>query len=103
VRLPPADAVAAWCKSRGYPAPVPEYEFAKPRRYRFDLCWVEKGVALEFEGGVYSRGRHVRPAGYENDCEKYSEAAVRGWRVLRATYRQVNSGLVFDWLERALA
>jgi hypothetical protein len=36
----------------------------------------------EVEGGVWTCGRHVRGRGYEGDCEKYSEAALRGWCVL---------------------
>jgi hypothetical protein len=107
VRLPPADAVCAWCKSRGYPAPVPEYPFARGigRKWRFDLAWPDlpRPVAMEFEGGVYSRGRHVRPAGFAGDVEKYNEAAILGWVLVRATYKQVASGEAFNWLERALA
>lgn len=65
--------------------PVREYYFAKPRRFRFDMAWPDKKVAVELEGGVYTGGRHTRGSGYENDCLKYNLAVLKGWRVLRFT------------------
>lgn len=62
-----------------------EYQFAPGRRYRFDFAWPAARAAVEIEGGVYSGGRHTRPAGYTADCEKYNLAALLGWRVLRYT------------------
>ena len=69
------------------PAPVREHRFAPPRRWRFDFAWpaATGGVAVELDGGAYTQGRHTRGAGFEADCEKLNEAAVRGWRVLRFT------------------
>jgi hypothetical protein len=57
-------------------------------------------VAMEFEGGIWSKGRHVRGRGYENDCRKYNEAAIMGWCVIRVTRRMVESG---EWLLSVLA
>jgi hypothetical protein len=34
--------------------------------------------------------------------EKYSEAAIRGWRVLRCTPQQVADGTALSLVERAL-
>lgn len=67
------------------PAPLPEYRFAKPRRFRFDRAWPEQKIAVELEGGVYTGGRHTRGSGFEADCEKYNLATAQGWRVLRYT------------------
>ena len=66
---------------------VAEYRFAPPRRWRFDFAWpaATGGVAVELDGGAYTQGRHTRGAGFEADCAKLNEAAVRGWRVLRFT------------------
>lgn len=93
-------------KARGLPAPEPEYYFARPRQWRFDLAWpaVRPRLALEVEGGTWldGGGRHNRGSGYEGDCEKYNEAALRGWRVLRATTRMVEDGRALALLERAL-
>lgn len=87
----------------GLPGPVAEYRFAPPRRWAFDLCWPHRRVALEVEGGTWSGGRHVRGRGYERDCEKYSEAAILGWAVLRVTTAMVRDGRALALLERALA
>jgi very-short-patch-repair endonuclease len=84
------------------PAPIRERRFAPPRRWRFDYAWPAQRLALEIEGGTWTGGRHVRGRGYEADCEKYSEAALRGWRVLRVTTTMLNDGRVLAMLERAL-
>lgn len=55
------------------------------RRWRFDYAWDHLKLAVELEGGVWVNGRHTRPQGYTNDAEKYNEAAIAGWRVLRFT------------------
>lgn len=101
---PKAAAVRAYCHSRGYPLPEPEWEFARERgrRFRFDLCWVNlapRAYALEFEGGVWVRGRHTRGAGFVKDIEKYNLAALLGYFVFRATPGMVESGAVFGLLD----
>lgn len=65
--------------------PQEEYQFHPVRRWRFDFAWPERLIALEIEGW----GRHQRFVGYRNDCEKYLEAALLGWTVLRLTTQQV--------------
>ena len=65
--------------------PIAEYQFAKPRRWRFDYAWPDAKVALEVDGGVWSRGRHVRGSGFLKDMEKLNRATVLGWRVIRTT------------------
>lgn len=67
----------------GVPEPLEEHAFHPTRRFRLDLCWPQYRVAVEVDGGVWAQGRHVRPQGYINDCEKYALAAVAGYRVLR--------------------
>ena len=74
---------------RGLPAAETEHAFHPTRRWRFDFAWPDKMVAVECEGGVYSRGRHTRGSGFTADCEKYSAAAMLGWRVLRFTTEQL--------------
>lgn len=59
-------------------------------------------VALELEGISPKGGRHQSIGGYTKDCEKYANALTLGWKVLRVTYRQVESGQVFDWLSALL-
>ena len=86
----------------GLPMPTPEHRFAPPRRWRFDFAWVEQWVAVEVEGGTWTSGRHVRGAGYDNDCEKYDEAVLMGWRILRFTAHHIDCGYAIETLKRAL-
>lgn len=60
-------------------------ELAGLKDWRFDAAWVSAQVAVELEGGTYTRGRHTRGAGYRSDCAKYNAAQLRGWIVLRYT------------------
>lgn len=94
-----AIVVRAWCKKNGFPVPVKEHYFAKPRMFRFDLAFLEEKIAVEFQGGNWVEGRHTRGEGFERDCEKFSIAAVKGWRVILCTYDQADSGKLFEWLE----
>jgi len=80
--------LALWprvCRANGIEPVMPqrEFVFAAPRRWRFDFAWPEQRVAVEIEGGVWSRGRHVTPQGFLKDLEKYNAAAALGWSVLR--------------------
>lgn len=90
----------AWA---GLPDPDVEYPFAKPRRWRFDLAWPRLKLAVEVEGGTWTAGRHSRGAGYEADVEKYNEATLLGWRVLRVTTDMVADGRALAVVQRAFA
>lgn len=101
--------LAAAVTTAGYPEPVREHRFAdelpRPRQWRLDLAWPALLVAFEREGFAPGgrSGRHQRVRGYEDDCEKYSTAAALGWAVIRASGRQIESGLAADLVLRALA
>lgn len=90
----------AWAKVK---APIREFAFAPPRRWRFDFAWPVEGVAVEVEGGTWVGGRHTRPAAFERDAEKYNEAAIRGWAVLRVTPAMIDDGRAVAAIERALS
>lgn len=64
-------------------APVSEYRFDDARMWRFDFAWVKAKVAVEIDGGLYMKGRHVSPEGFQKDCYKINRAVELGWRVLR--------------------
>ena len=83
------------------PMPVEEHRFCK-RRWRFDLAWVDRKLAVEIEGGTWSHGRHTRGKGFKGDCVKYNEATLLGWRVFRVTTDMVNDGTALAYIERAL-
>lgn len=97
----------------GLPEPTREHRFHPERRWRFDFAWPERWLAVEVEGGARAAkiklrdgreitGHHVHWQGFENDCRKYTEAAILGWRVLRFTTAQINSGEALETIERAL-
>lgn len=73
------------CRSQQLPAPIREYKFHPTRRWRFDFAWPAYMLAVELEGGIWSRGRHTRAQGFIADCEKYNAATELGWSVLRFT------------------
>lgn len=104
--------------------------FAPPRRWRFDFAWPVEKIALEIEGGTWGRPvhcnhcgqtvtrvvqvrgvnqvvpvrepmRHTSGPGYDSDAEKYSEAALRGWRVIRCTSTMLADGRARSLLRRA--
>lgn len=89
-------------RALGIPEPEPEYRFAPPRRWRFDHAWVDAKVALEVDGGVWQYGRHNRATGFLKDCEKLNEAACLGWRILRVTPQQMQTGAAMVLVARAL-
>lgn len=82
--------------------PQREYRFHPSRRWRFDFAFPVHKVAVEVEGGIWTNGRHVRPAGFEDDCEKYNAAASLGWTVYRVTPSMVKSGVAIRMIEAAL-
>lgn len=74
----------------GGPPLESEYRFHAERKWRADFAHVPSRTLLEIEGGLHIYGRHNRAEGFAADCEKYLEAALAGWRVLRLTYQQLN-------------
>ena len=78
-----------------------EVQFHASRRWRVDFAHIESRTLIEIEGGIFLRGggRHSRGAGYAKDAEKYLEAVLAGWTVIRLTERQ----LELDFIERIAA
>lgn len=79
------------CRLMALPEPVREYRFCPPRRWRFDFAWPVAQVAVEIEGGEFVGGRHGRGVYMAKDCEKYNQATVMGWRLLRFTGAMVRA------------
>ena len=59
-------------------------------------------LAVEIDGGTWNNGRHTRPAGYAEDCDKLNTAALMGWTVLRFTGEHVRQGQAFAVVAEAL-
>lgn len=91
------------CQAAGLPAPVAEYRFAPPRRWRFDWAWVDERVALEVQGGLFTGGRHARGPALLREHEKLNRAAALGWRLCFVIPAQVDNGEAVLIVETALA
>ena len=64
---------------------VTEYKFHPSRKWRFDWAVPDKMVAIEYEGVMSTKARHTSITGYTKDAEKYNQAVILGWKVLRYT------------------
>lgn len=85
----------------GHEPMTKEHRFSTTRRFKFDRCDIASKVAVELEGGTWGTGkacptckqrkagRHTRGQGFEDDCVKYSLAAISGWAVIRFTTTQI--------------
>jgi len=87
---------------RGWVTPVR----GLPHRWRADFLVrrsdIPPTILVEVDGGGFIAGRHTRGTGFEADAEKASAAAILGYRVIRATPRQVEQGLALSWIRQAL-
>ena len=66
-----------------------EYRFHPVRRWRFDYAIPSAKLAIEYQGhaGFVRAGAsgHSTIKGLTNDCEKFNQAIVHGWRVISFT------------------
>ena len=75
---------------------VTEHKFHPKRKWRFDWAHEELKVAVEYEGIFGGRSRHTNLTGYTKDTEKYNNAQILGWVVLRytaANYEQIQKDI----------
>ena len=87
------------CKILKIPTPQKEYRFEPTRRWRVDYCWPEWKLAIEIEGGVWSRGRHLRGGGFLKDMEKYNTLTIKGYHLLRFTPQELQQGIPISWIQ----
>lgn len=87
------------------PAPVAEFLFAPPRRFRGDRVWQGSRVIVELQGAVWSGGAHGRGSGITRDCDKARHAAAGGWRIFPVTSEDLRNrpDEVFGLLRQALS
>jgi hypothetical protein len=97
-----AEALLFQLQLSGLPQPEREFVFHRKRKWRFDLAWPDLLIAVEVEGGIWTGGRHVRGQGYEADCEKYNEAQLAGWMVLRFTPGMIKRDKAGSVIEKAI-
>lgn len=79
-----------------------EFRFHDKRKWKFDFAWPKEKIACEVEGGVFNLGRHLRPIGFINDCEKYNTAVTMGWSILRFTSNVINDGSCIETVKICL-
>lgn len=97
----PIYPLVALCRTASLPIPTPEWQFHPTRGWQFDYAWPLHLVALEIEGGIWKKGggAHSHPLNIVRDCEKYSEAAILGWRILRVQPEKLRT-IGMDYLFR---
>lgn len=95
-------ALVAYCEQHGFPLPEPEHVFCAHRGWKFDFAWPDVRIALELEGGTFMQGRHSSGPGQRADMEKYNEAQIRGWLVLRVETSKARSARMMGLLWRAM-
>jgi hypothetical protein len=85
------------CVAYGLPAPIAEHIFHPGRLFRWDFCWVSQRVAIEVQGGLWSKGHakaaHALPLGILRDYEKSNLGQEHGWTVLFFTPDQLRVAL----------
>jgi very-short-patch-repair endonuclease len=69
---------------------IPEHRFHPVRRWRFDYAVPSIKLSCEYDGhgGFVGKGgvsRHGSITGMTGDCEKFNQARIHGWTVLRFT------------------
>ena len=62
-----------------------EFQFAKPRKFRYDFCFVEQRLSFEYNGIMSDKSRHTSILGYSKDMEKINLAQSLGWKVYQYT------------------
>ena len=85
------------------PIPVAEHRFHRIRKWRFDFAWINQKIALEIEGGSFTPGGHKGIGKAWLDMEKFNEASVMGWLVIKTTPQKATSQEVMNFIIRAFA
>ena len=96
------DVFTAVCKSDIGVEVVKEHIFHPSRKWRFDYAVPTHKIALEVEGGVWTRGRHTRPQGFLGDVEKYNAGTLLGWRIFRVTPDDLMSTETLNLIKQAV-
>ena len=74
--------VTACYIERGLPVPEFEHKFHVTRKWRWDICWPDRKVALEVMGGLFIGGGHNRGGQMVKDMAKWNAGTICGWKLL---------------------
>lgn len=79
-----------------------EYRFHVKRSWRIDMVVIrdDKKVAIEIEGGTWTKSRHREGAGWLRDMEKYNEISMHGFILLRFTHTNHTNHDVIQHVKR---
>jgi hypothetical protein len=75
-----------WCNQKSVTLER-ETKFDDNRKWRFDWSIPAFKIAIEYEGLAFHRTHHTSSDGYTKNADKYNQAAVLGWTVLRFTFK----------------
>lgn len=87
------------------PAPLRQYRFAAHlgRQFRFDFAWCAQRLAVEVDGGLFTRQpSHSSVEGIKRGMEKANLAVECGWRLLRFHTDDVGDGTAAATIARVL-
>ena len=90
-----------WLAHNGPTPMIKEYKFNNKRKWRVDFYNPLARIAVEIEGGIWSGGRHIRPAGFIKDIEKYNSLSSFGILLFRVPAHQITSKWVIPIIETA--
>lgn len=82
-----------------------EYRFAYKdlgREFEWDLAFVDQKIAVEVNGGIWTKGAHGHPITILRNMEKGNWGAALGWRVLAFSTDQVKNGEALNFIEAVL-
>ena len=82
-----------------------QYRAIPGRKFAYDFAWLDKKVAVEVEGGTWSKEKsgHTSGKGYRANCQKYNLAQLNGWDVYRFTSDMIDSGEALATIIKALS
>ena len=95
-------AILTQIKQYGLPEPETQAMLIPGRKWRWDFAWPSKRLAVEIQGGIWTRGKHGRGSGIVNDMDKLNAATLAGWRVLQFANTHVRSGEAVALIEKAI-
>lgn len=82
--------------------PERQYKALAPAAgYVWDFAFPKVRLLIEVDGQIWHKGGHTTGIGITRDAEKQSMAAAAGWRTIRVTPQQVESGQALIWIEAA--
>jgi hypothetical protein len=95
----PERRIAGLLVRAGLPEPVPQHWVSVDgRRFRIDLCYPELGIAIEYDGWAFHKGRQA----FDADRARGNDIVLLGMQLLRFTSRSSDQ-VIIDTVAAAIA